>query len=213
MADRVPAIGSPAGPAASTYQAAHDVPRETLDRLGIFVELALRWSQSVNLLAPNEAGQIWQRHVWDSWQLVPLIKPGISSALDIGSGAGFPGLVLSLGTGIPFLLAESDKRKAAFLREAIRATGASATVTIQRAETLDCQVELVTARAVAPLVKLLTWAHPLLAPGGMCLLPKGRSADAEIAAAQPAWRMTLRRVPSVTDPEASVLAVTHLAPR
>jgi 16S rRNA (guanine527-N7)-methyltransferase len=173
----------------------------------------LRWNQSVNLLSPADADQIWQRHVWDSWQLVPLIDPETKSALDIGSGAGFPGLVLAIATGIPFILADSDKRKAAFLREAVRATSATATVTTQRAESLQCQVELVTARAVAPLGKLLEWAHPRLTAGGTCLLPKGRAAEAEMAAAQHAWHMTLRRVPSVTAADASILVVTDLAPR
>ena len=99
--------------------------RERLDR---FAALLLRWNGTLNLIAPRDAPIIWQRHIADSLQLAPLIPPGVTRAIDLGSGGGFPGLVLAIATGLPFDLIESDRRKAAFLRTASAETGASAAV-------------------------------------------------------------------------------------
>ena len=156
------------------------VPPETMGRLRAFMALLLRWNATINLIGRGDADQLWARHVADSLRLRRFIAPGTARAIDLGSGAGFPGLVLAVATGVPFALVESDRRKAAFLGEAIRATGAPATVHSCRIESalLD-PAPLVTARALAPLPRLLDLAHRLVTPSGICLFPKGVGAEAE----------------------------------
>ena len=179
----------------------------------MFVHLALRWNARLNLIASGDEGQIWRRHVEDSLQLVPLMPAGAALAIDIGSGGGFPGLVLAIATGCTFHLIESDRRKAAFLREAARITGAPARVFADRIEHLEMRAPLVTARAVAPLPRLLEWAHPRLLPGGACLFLKGRAAADELASAKPAWRMTVQCAPSITEQDARILRISNLRRR
>ena len=158
-------------------------------------------------MGPSTLGDAWRRHVLDSAQLAPLIPPGARVA-DIGSGAGFPGLVLAvLGTG-PVTLVESDARKAAFLREAVRVTGAPASVANARAEALDLAADVATARACAPLRVLLGLAHRL-APRGLFL--KGAAAEREIAAARLHWRFGLERHPSRTAADGVILDVDGMA--
>ncbi len=171
-----------------------------------------RWSSRIQLVAAGDLDHLWPRHIEDSLQLAPLIPAGADRAIDIGSGAGFPGLVLAIATGLPFDLIESDQRKAAFLREAARETGAPAIVHAMRAESAQLPpAPLVTARALAPLGRLLDLATPFLAPGGTCLFPKGRSADTEIAEAARSWRFRIDRLPSHTHPEGKILRITELA--
>jgi 16S rRNA (guanine527-N7)-methyltransferase len=191
---------------------APDVSRETQSRLQIFADLVLRWTPRINLISPADRPHLWQRHIDDSLQLRALLPDSLDRAVDIGSGGGFPGLVLAIATGVPFDLVESDQRKAAFLREAIRATSAPARVHACRAE--HCQVPpavVVTARAVAPLPRLLSLIQPLLAKNGRALLLKGENAAAELTAAAQQWQMTVRCVPSRTDPRATILDITELA--
>lgn len=182
-------------------------------RLDRFAALLLRWNRTLNLVAAKDEAVLWRRHVEDSLQLAPLMPAGVERAIDLGSGGGFPGLVLAIATGVRFELIESDHRKAAFLRSAVLETGAPAMVH-------DCRIEearlvpagLVTARALAPLPRLLTLAAPLLAPEGVCLLLKGAALDEEVAAAGQDWAMTLERRPSVTG-NGAVLRVSGLRPR
>jgi 16S rRNA (guanine527-N7)-methyltransferase len=198
-------------PESENLLAGLDVSRETLDRLGRFVDLLRRWNGKINLVAPADLHAIWQRHVADSLQLVPLVPAGASRAIDLGSGAGFPGLVLSIGTGIAFDLVESDQRKAAFLREAARVTAAPATVHCVRAERASLQpAPLVTARALAPLPRLLDLVAPFLAPDGIALLPKGVRAQAELTEAAAGWQMQVDQVPSRTGPDATILQIRNL---
>ena len=144
---------------------------------------------------------IWSRHVQDSLRLVPLVPAGLPRAIDLGSGGGLPGLVLSIATGVPFDLVESDRRKAAFLMEAARLTGAPVTVHAARIEACGlAPAGLVTARALAPLPALLALAAPLLAAGGAMLLPKGAGARAEIAAAREGWAFELETVDGPAHP-------------
>jgi 16S rRNA (guanine527-N7)-methyltransferase len=120
--------------------------------------------------------------------------------------------VLAIATGIQFDLVEADQRKAAFLREAVRATGAPATVHAARVETISIRpAPLVTARAVAPLPILLSWATRLLAPGGVCLFPKGRTAATELTAAAGQWHMHVERFASPTDPQATILRLSEIS--
>ena len=183
------------------------VSRETCDRLAAHLDLLRRWQPRINLVGSATLGDAWRRHILDSAQLAPLVPSGARVA-DIGSGAGFPGLVLAiLGTG-PVTLVESDARKAAFLREAVRVTGAPAVVANARAETLDLAADVATARACAPLRVLLGLAHRL-APRGLFL--KGAAAEDEIAAARRDWRFSLERHPSRTAPDGVVLDVGGMA--
>ncbi len=187
------------------------LPAETCARLSLFEALVKRWSPRIQLVAPGDLDDLRHRHVDDSLQLIPLLPADADRAIDIGSGAGFPGLILAIATGIPFDLIESDRRKAAFLREAARETQAPVTVHAARAEAVQlAPAPLVTARALAPLARLLALAAPFCAPGGVCLFPKGRAADTEIAEAARAWRFRVDRFPSHTHPEGKILRITEL---
>ncbi|MCY4319637.1 MAG: 16S rRNA (guanine(527)-N(7))-methyltransferase RsmG [Alphaproteobacteria bacterium] len=186
------------------------VSRETTARLARHLCLLGRWQTRINLVGAATRADPWRRHVLDSAQLAPLIPPGARLA-DIGSGAGFPGLVLAIIRGGPVDLIESDARKAAFLTEAARATEAPARVHNTRAEHLRLKADIVTARACAPLDRLLGLALPLLAPGGICLFPKGTHVEKELEAARARWRMTVRRHPSLSAPGSVLLELGSLA--
>lgn len=184
-------------------------PREALDR---FASLLLHWNRTINLIARSSERALWERHIEDSLYLAPLIPPGIDRGIDVGSGAGFPGLILAVTTGISFMLIESDHRKAAFLREARRITGAPVIVHEGRVEAADiAPAPLVTARALAPLPRLLDFVAPKLAADGVALLPKGERADAELTAARREWQMNVLRIPGRT-PGAIVLKISELRP-
>ena len=188
------------------------VSRETYSALNAFAALLLRWNRTVNLISRRDEPDLWPRHIADSLQLVPLTAPDTQRGIDLGSGAGFPGLVLSIATGIPFDLIEADLRKAAFLREAARTTGAPATVHAVRAEAATMPpAPLVTARALAPLPDLLSLAAPFLASGGTCLFLKGANASSELTAAAAEWHMQVERVPSQTAPDACILRISDIA--
>jgi len=188
--------------------ASNDVPRETLD---CFAALLIRWNRTVNLIAPKDQAALWDRHIADSLQLAPLMVPRPDRAIDLGSGAGFPGLVLAIATGVPFDLIEADKRKAAFLREAARVTGAPVRIHATRIEAARIPpAPLITARALAPLPRLLTLAAPLLAPDGICLFLKGGNAQAELTEAAAQWHMQVQSVPSRTAADACIFRISHL---
>ncbi len=180
-------------------------------RLCKLVELVTQWSAKINLVSKNDLPHLWVRHVEDSLALVPYVPAGTESAIDLGSGAGFPGLVLAIAAGIPFTLIESDARKAAFLMEAARQTAAPVKV-------LNCRIEaaktapatLVTARALAPLDKLLPLAAPHLVPGGVCLFPKGRNVEEELAQARTLWRMDVEQYKSAAGDGACILKVSNI---
>jgi 16S rRNA (guanine527-N7)-methyltransferase len=186
---------------------------ETTARLHRFADLLTRWSAALNLVAKRDVPLLWDRHIEDSLQLLPLIPPGVPRAIDLGTGGGFPGLVLAIATGIPFDLVESDLRKAAFLRTAVQETAAPATVHATRIE--DARLApalLVTARALAPLPRLLPLAAPLLAPDGILLLLKGAAAEEELAGAAD-WAMDVQRTPSRTHPDGTILRIANLRRR
>jgi 16S rRNA (guanine527-N7)-methyltransferase len=189
----------------------NDVSRETLAELEKFSALLLRWNRTVNLIAPRDEPLLWKRHIADSLQLVPLIRQPCDRAIDLGSGAGFPGLILALATNIPFDLIEADQRKAAFLREAARITGARVRVHAVRIEAAKLPpAPLITARGLAPLPKLLDLAAPFLAPGGQCLFLKGANVQTELTHAAAQWHMQAERIPSRTAPDARVLRISDL---
>jgi 16S rRNA (guanine527-N7)-methyltransferase len=181
-------------------------------RLDAFLDLLLRWNARINLVADRDPESLRQRHIADSLQLLPLLPPGEAPLGDLGSGAGFPGLILALASGRETHLVESDRRKAAFLTEAAARLG------LARVKVHPVRIEaatlpplgVVTARALAPLVDLLPYAARLLAPGGFALFPKGRGAEDELTAAAPFWTFSVERFASRTDPAATLLRMSDI---
>jgi 16S rRNA (guanine527-N7)-methyltransferase len=181
-------------------------------RLSVFADMLQRWNATVNLIAAGDVPVLRRRHIDDCLQLAPLLEPRPVRAIDLGSGAGFPGLILAIATGVAFDLIESDQRKAAFLREAARATGAPATVHAKRIEDIDVMpAPVVTARALARLPRLLALAAPKLAPGGFCLFMKGEDAGSELTEAARDWQMRVQQIPSRTDESAAILRISEIA--
>ena len=182
------------------------VSRETLNLLSTYVDLLSAWNRRINLVGRNTIGDVWRRHILDSAQLYPLIPREARVLVDLGSGAGLPGLVLAI-LGFPEVhLIESDGRKAVFLREAIRVTGVRAVVLptrLDRAKTPPADV--VTARALAPLPDLLAISERFLAPSGICLFLKGRGIEDELTEAGKVWRMQPYRQRSLSDPTGCIL--------
>ncbi len=179
-------------------------------RLEHFADLLARWNRRINLVAPGDLANLWTRHISDSLQLVPLIPSGFP-VTDLGSGGGFPGLIIAICTNSPVTLIESDMRKASFLREAARETGTPATIVNARIEnTVLPPAPVITARALAPLPQLLGWAVPLLQPDGICLFLKGRKAEDELTGSAATWHMTVARTRSRTDPDGVILALSHI---
>ena len=188
------------------------VSRETSLALERFAELLLKWNRALNLIARQDEAFLWDRHIEDSLQLLPLMAPRPDRAIDLGSGAGFPGLVLAIASGVTFYLVEADKLKAAFLREAARVTLAPVKVHAVRIEAARLDpAPLITARALAPLPRLLELAAPLLAHGGTCLFLKGAGARIELTQAASQWHMRAECIPSRTEVDASILRITELS--
>jgi 16S rRNA (guanine527-N7)-methyltransferase len=201
------------GPAA--FQADTGVSHETRQRFEAYAALLEKWSRAINLVGRGTLPDLWRRHMLDSAQLAGYLPPAPADRprriLDLGSGAGFPGLVLALLDAGELHLVESDGRKATFLREVLRATDTAATVHAKRIEELpDLQADLVTARALAPLDRLLALAAPRLGPDGGLLLLKGRGAESELTVARKAWNMSVERWPSRSDRQGTVLRIEGL---
>ena len=191
-----------------------NVSRETEDRLRIYAATLTRWNPTINLVSKSDIGDLWNRHILDSLQLLPLLPADFSHAIDLGSGGGLPGIVLAIASGRPFHLVESDARKAAFLREVARATAAPATIHFARIESLTLPAApVITARALAPLPRLLSYATPFLAPNGIFLFPKGRNAALELTEAAPEWHMVVECFTSAIDPAATILKLSEVVRR
>jgi 16S rRNA (guanine(527)-N(7))-methyltransferase RsmG len=200
----------PLGP--DGFAAAFPVSRETLARLQAYVALLENWSARINLVGRDTLADPWRRHILDSAQLLPLLPAGAAGLLDLGSGAGLPGLILAILGAKGVGLVEADTRKCAFLREAARVTAAEVTIHNARIEAIrPCPVAVVTARALAPLDRLLPLAAPFLAPGGVCLFQKGARAEAELTLARRGWRMQVESFPSRSDPRGVVLRLQQVA--
>jgi 16S rRNA (guanine527-N7)-methyltransferase len=193
------------------------VSRETLARLDRFVAVLLDWQQRINLIAPSTEPTLWTRHVADSLQLLAL-APQARLWADFGSGAGFPGLAIACALADTpeacVHLVESSTKKAAFLREAARAAEVPVIVHAVRIADFVKQpperIEVVTARAVAPLTELLAAAYPLLIKGAVGLFPKGQGVEVELTEAAKCWNIQASLTPSRTDPKARIVAVQGL---
>ncbi len=185
---------------------------DTTARLAAYRDLLLRWNTRINLISAETAAEIDQRHIADCAQLQPLL-PQDGPIADLGSGAGLPGLVLAImQTEREIHLVESDKRKAAFLIEA------SARLELPMVHVHACRAEnaklpplsAITARALAPLMALLPYAADFLAPGGVAVFPKGKTAEKELTEAALGWHFTCERIPSTTNPEATILRLSNI---
>jgi 16S rRNA (guanine527-N7)-methyltransferase len=198
-----------------------DVSRETLARLDSLVNLLLKWQQRTNLVAPSTVNEVWTRHIADSLQLLRLAPEGARTWVDLGSGGGFPGLVLACALadrpGARVILVESNGKKAAFLRSAVQTLGLPALVQQTRIEDFvrssSDSVDVVTARALAPLPKLLAYAEPLLERGAQGLFPKGQDVEAELTESAKYWRIDATLVPSRTSEQGRILVVRSLQRR
>ena len=195
------------------------VSRETLARLDRFVEHLIAWQQHTNLIARLTVPMLWTRHIADSLQLVGL-APGARVWADLGSGGGFPGLVIACAlaetAGAHVHLVESIGKKATFLREAVRVTDAPATVHAERIEDFVDKapesLDVVTARALAPLPKLLTLAYPLLKTGALGLFPKGQDVAVELTEAAKCWKIQSSLSQSRTDSKGQIVMVRGIEP-
>jgi 16S rRNA (guanine527-N7)-methyltransferase len=191
-----------------------NVSRETFDRLTVLTALLEKWNPAINLVAKSTLPAAWTRHVVDSAQLYRLAPPHISHWADLGSGGGFPGLVITILSAEldplrRMTLVESDQRKATFLRQAVRELGLTqATVLSDRIESVPrLAADVLSARALSALPQLCDFAQRHLAPTGLALFPKGAQHREEIAQAEQGWCFDLSIFPSDTDPSAVVLAM------
>ena len=188
------------------------VSRETLARLEAYGELLRHWSTAINLVGRDTLDDLWRRHFLDSAQLLEFVPPETVSLVDLGSGAGFPGLVLALLGVRGVELIEADSRKAAFLREAARITETRIELHAARIETVPARhSDVVTARACAPLDRLLQLSQGFIGPNTRCLFLKGERVEEELTAAREAWTMTASCHRSRTDPRGVILSLDRIA--
>ncbi len=203
------------------FQAHFGVSDETIERLAIYEEQLRLWQKKINLVAPSTMDDIWHRHFADSAQLLELAPKGAEKWVDLGSGAGFPGMVLAIlraGRGVegdrePHILIESDTRKAAFLGEIARKTSVPVDIAMKRIEISSTQgrdnsVDVVSARALAPLDRLIGLAAPFFGSDTVGLFLKGREVDQEIEAAQLKWRFSCSLIDSLTEAQSRIAVVT-----
>jgi 16S rRNA (guanine527-N7)-methyltransferase len=187
------------------------VSRETGARLAAYLDLLRLWQRRINLVGPATLADPWRRHILDSGQLWRLWPTGARILVDLGSGAGLPGLVLAIMGAPEAHLIESDRRKAAFLREAGRATGTALTVHACRGEVAAApRADVLTARALAPLPRLLDLAARFLDERTTCLLLKGRGVETELTAARRGWKMRAAMHASLSDPSGRVLVLREV---
>ena len=187
------------------------VSRETRDRLEILVETLERWQKAINLVGRTTMDGVWKRHVLDSAQIVPLIPNEAKTLADLGSGGGFPGLVIAaMRPDLQITMIESDARKAAFLGEAGRKMGLKnqPKIVIRRIEiAAPANAEIVTARALAPLGQLLEWSARHRMDTAICLFHKGKGWQAEVDEAKKEWDFSPEPIASVTDRDAVILRI------
>ncbi len=187
-----------------------NVSRETIEKFQAYLTLLEKWQGRINLVANSTLADAWQRHILDSGQLVAYYPPQTRHILDVGSGAGFPGLVLSIMGGVTVDLVESDQRKAVFLSTVIRELGLPAKVHNQRIEKMPkLHPDVITARAVAPVPKLLNLIETQLSSSCVCLFLKGASVEDELTNLQSYSTITPKTYPSLSGPTGVVLELKN----
>ncbi len=200
------------------FQAASGVSDSVLAGLVTYIDLLEKWQRRINLVGRGSLADPWRRHMLDSAQLHGLLPQAAQTAqtiVDMGSGAGFPGMVLALMGGVRVHLVESNRRKCAFLEAVNRATNAGAVIHNARVESLagSLAAEVVTARACAPLDRLLGYAEPLLGDGGICLFHKGRKVEEELTESAKKWTLEVNRIESLSDPAGVILRLERISRR
>lgn len=194
-----------------------NVSRETTARLEAYAALTAKWTAKINLIGRGTLADIWGRHIVDSAQLLPFMPQTARHWVDLGSGAGFPGLVIAIIAAethpeLRVTLVESDLRKAAFLATVLREVGVTARIEAARIEALPPQgADVLSARALAPLPQLLAFANRHLAPRGVAIFPKGVTFQTELDAALETWAFSVQKHPSSTDPDSVILTIGEIA--
>jgi len=191
-----------------------NVSRETLTQLEAYAALLVKWNKTINLVSPSTIADLWERHIWDSYQLVDLI-PDDAILADIGSGGGLPGLIIAIAKPqTSITLIERDQRKCAFLTQAALSFDLKhVTVTNQDIKNITSRHSLVTGRALASLDVLCELSYPLLLKDAICLFPKGENFASEIEEANKTWDFTHTIIPSKTHDSACIISVSKLKPR
>lgn len=204
------------------FAEAFRVSRETLAKLETYAAILLRWQKTINLVAPATLPNLWHRHFADSAQLFAHAPAGAAHWLDVGSGAGFPGLVLAIlaseAGSSRHTLIESDSRKAAFLAEVARNTGVAVEIIAARIESRETiakvkKVSCVTARALAPMPRLLPWVAPFFGAETTGLFLKGREVTAELEEAAKTWHFAYELIPSITENDSRIVKLSALHPK
>jgi 16S rRNA (guanine527-N7)-methyltransferase len=196
------------------FATAANVSRETLARLKAYVGLLEDWNARHNLVSAASLADVWHRHVWDSAQLVHYVPDNARTLADLGSGAGFPGLVLAelLRGRVQVTLFEATAKKCRFLEAVRDRLGLDAVVRKTRMEESPPErFDVITARACAPLDKLLAYAQPFTGPATVCLFPKGQNLGSELTQARKTWKIKALHHQSLTDPSAEVLEVREFS--
>ncbi len=193
-----------------------DVSRETFEALEAFVALVEKWTPAINLVSKSAVRNLWERHIIDSAQLFVFCSPSAKRWIDIGSGGGFPGLVIAIlaKEALPNLkvtLVESDQRKATFLRQAAQSLELSVAVLSNRIESVaPLEADVISARALAPLGELLHLVDGHLCHDGVALFPKGARHADELDEARKDWRFDVTAHPSISDPAAAILEIRNI---
>lgn len=195
-----------------------NVSRETLGDYQAWQALLLKWNRKINLVSPTALDDFWRRHALDSWQIWPHIPENIKNFIDLGSGAGFPGLAMAIGCKARGLghvtLVESAGKKTSFLRTVIRELDLPATATSERAEKIEPKAHhVITARAFAPLPRLLSYAQPFWGEGTIGLFLKGEAASEELTQSSKEWTYDVETIPSRSDSTGCLLKITELRRR
>jgi 16S rRNA (guanine527-N7)-methyltransferase len=198
------------------FQQELDVSRETIADLCAYEALIKKWTPSINLIAKSTIPNLWERHFRDSAQVMDHIDAKGGKWVDVGSGGGLPALVIAIiakhqRPGLKFTLVESDRRKTVFLETVVRKLSIPAEILCNRIETLNyLAADIFSARAIAPLNKLLGYANLHIKPGGKAVLMKGASFQEEIDAAKEFWGFQYQNYPSITDPNAAILCIGEI---
>ena len=192
-----------------------NVSRETFSKLEAFADLVRKWNPKINLVSKNSLDDLWQRHILDSVQVFELAE-GEGHWVDLGSGGGFPGIVVAIlnqeAQAFQVTMVESDQRKCAFLRTAIRELGLTALVKTERIEQLDgLEADILSARALADLTQLLDFTELHLNPDGIVLFPKGQNWQSEDSDAKKVWTYALEAIESKTNPAAAIMKIKDIA--
>ncbi len=195
------------------FQKLTSVSRETLDKLRIYFELLKKWQRAINLVSKSTLPHAWERHILDSYQILKHVPMDKGVWVDLGSGAGFPALVVAMASNFDVHVIESDQRKCQFMREVSRETSTNLTIHTKRIEAIEpFKADIISARALASLDKLIELAHPFATEKTSFLFLKGQDVDAELTNAAKCWRMDAVKHSSLSSSEGCVLQLENVRP-